>query len=552
MFLQKAIVILIGNNGILIANSNGKDIEQKFIESLNENNRAELVDFFKKHQSQKIYILLDTIDQTYKKKSYPSIKKSDLEKIIKRDLAGDGDKEALKNYIILKKTKVENVKLTLNFNKNTTGKLDCLFISSSKSQLITDWLNFIYELPNRLIGVYMLPIESYNFYQNLYKIKEIEKNKNKITDPQLQKILNTDIHCLVIQTDVGGARQIVFSGENIVFTRVVNYNIADENFAEKYIQDIYSTFEYLKRMFIELTIDKFQIINIFPESAFQRIISIGNQEIQQINHTPEQAKEMIGAKNIKTNSNISFDLLIIMAFLKEKSILKFTTHKIKELETAYLQFKSVLIANITMLAILVFGLLFLFISNKTVVSDIETAENEKINLSKSLSLARKVAIEGASLEGEDQDISIERIGDIGRVEEVLGDFQPNFAQTYAQLSFARDSVEITNFKYKTTDFITKSPNKGAKKEMVFNGILFNRTGSIDDLFIEFDSFINKKLKSTLTNFDVKYTEINRNIDFNAKFYEQPIEFTLLEKRATNETAKTVNPDKNQVKENENN
>jgi hypothetical protein len=39
-------------------------------------------------------------------------------------------------------------------------------------------------------------------------------------------------------------------------------------------------------MFIELTIDKFQIINIFPESAFQRITDIGNQEIQQINHIP--------------------------------------------------------------------------------------------------------------------------------------------------------------------------------------------------------------------------------------------------------------------------
>lgn len=526
MFLQKAIVILIGNNGIIIANSNGKDIEQKFIESLNDGNRVELINFFKKHRSQKIYILLDTIDQTYKKKSYPSIKKSDLEKIIKRDLAGDGDKEALKNYIILKKTKQESIKLTLNFNKNSTGKLDCLFISSSKSQLINNWLSFVYELPNRLIGVYMLPIESYNFYQNLYKIKE--KNKNQSTD--LKNILNTNIHCLVIQTKVGGARQIVFSGENIVFTRVVNYNITDENFAEKYIQDIYSTFEYLKRMFIELTIDKFQIINIFPDSAFQKILALGNKEIQQINHTPTQAQEMIGAKNIKIETEDRFDLLIIMAFLKEKPILKFTTHKIKELENSYLQFKSILITNIAMLAILIFGLLFLFFSNKNIIEDIETAENEKITLSKTLSLARKTAIEGASLEGEKQDISIEIIGDTGKVEEILGEFQPNFSETYASLSFAKDITEITSFKYRVTDFNSKSPNKGAKKEMVFNGILFNRSGTIDDLFIEFDNFINKKLKSTLTNFDVKYTEINRNIDFNAKFYEQPIEFTLLEKR----------------------
>ena len=61
--------------------------------------KPELATFFKKYNSQKIYILLDTIDQTYKKKTYPSVRKTDLEKIIRRDLAGDGDKEALKSYI---------------------------------------------------------------------------------------------------------------------------------------------------------------------------------------------------------------------------------------------------------------------------------------------------------------------------------------------------------------------------------------------------------------------------------------------------------------------
>ena len=106
--------------------------------------------------------------------------------------------------------------------------------------------------------------------------------------------------------------------------------------------------------------------------------------------------------------------------------------------------------------------------------------------------------------------------------------------------------KIINQKEKLNDLLTNL-NVGE-----FKKIKKKKDASLNDLFIEFDSFINKKLKSTLTNFDVKYTEINRNIDFNAKFYEQPIEFTLLEKRATNETAKTVNPDKNQVKENENN
>ena len=57
-------------------------------------------------------------------------------------------------------------------------------------------------------------------------------------------------------------------------------------------------------MFIELTIDKFQIINIFPDSAFQKILALGNKEIQQINHTPTQAQEMI---DLEKSNNIKSD-----------------------------------------------------------------------------------------------------------------------------------------------------------------------------------------------------------------------------------------------------
>jgi hypothetical protein len=534
MVLTKAIVILIGNNGTILAYCNGKDIEHKFITSINDETKPELISFFKKHNSQKIYILLDTIDQTYKKKTYPSVRKTDLEKIIRRDLAGDGDKEALKSYIILKTTK-NRQKLALNFGANTTGKIDCLFISSSRSELINNWLSFIYELPNRLIGIYMLPIESYNFFKNLNIIKTNKKD---------QELQDDNIYCIIIQTNVGGFRQIVFSNGNIVFTRLVNYKLEEDNFAEKYMQDLYSTFEYLKRMFTDLSIDKFRIINIFPEDAFAKISLLQNKEIQQQNYPPQIAKDIIGAKNIKMNDdNQHFDLLMIASFLKEKSIHKFATQKIKELETAYLQFKSVFIANIVMLFLLIFGLLFLFVSNTNIIKEIELAEEKKINLSRTLSSVRKEAISGASIDSEEQEITIERIGDVGRVQEVLGNLTPNFAQTYANLGFIVDNAEINSFKYSIGDFKSKSPSKGSKREMLFNGKIFNRSGTIDDLFIEFDTFI-KKLKANIGDLDVKYTEINRNIDFNAKFYEEPIEFTLVEKDQKTTETKTENTDEN--------
>ena len=83
MFLQKAIVILIGNNGIIIANSNGKDIEQKFIESLNDGNRVELINFFKNIDHKKFIFFLILLIRLTKKRAILPLKNLILKKLSK-------------------------------------------------------------------------------------------------------------------------------------------------------------------------------------------------------------------------------------------------------------------------------------------------------------------------------------------------------------------------------------------------------------------------------------------------------------------------------------
>ena len=161
---KKAIVVLIGNNGTIITKHTGNVIESEFVEKLTDENKPNLISFFAKAKGYSIYIMLDTIDQTYKKKTYPMMRKFDLERIAKRDLASDGDKEGLKNYILLRNHKNSNASKKNSLKKVEASKSDCLFITSSKSENISIWLNFIYELPNRLIGIYMLPVECYNFF----------------------------------------------------------------------------------------------------------------------------------------------------------------------------------------------------------------------------------------------------------------------------------------------------------------------------------------------------------------------------------------------------
>ena len=94
-------------------------------------------------------------------------------------------------------------------------------------------------------------------------------------------------------------RQIVFSESGIVFTRVVNYNFDEVNFVEKYSQDIYSTFEYLKRLYIDLSIQEFEVINILPEKASIEIMRTKNIELNIRNYTVQGSADLLKIKYLK-------------------------------------------------------------------------------------------------------------------------------------------------------------------------------------------------------------------------------------------------------------
>ena len=89
MLTKKAIVVLIGNNGTILSKHDKNGITSEFVENFSEENKAKIDGFFKKSESYLVHILLDTIDQTYKKKTYPVMRSYDLDRIAKRDLSSD-------------------------------------------------------------------------------------------------------------------------------------------------------------------------------------------------------------------------------------------------------------------------------------------------------------------------------------------------------------------------------------------------------------------------------------------------------------------------------
>ena len=506
-------VVTIGNYGSLVALHNGKKIEESiFLEEFTEENKADLQRLFTKHKSAPIHFLLDTVDQSYKKKTYPFIRKADLIHLIKRDITNDADKESLKNYIILGSGK---------YPKNTPAsakKWECLFVSSSSSETTNAWLNFALEMPNRVSGIYMSPIETFSLFKLL---KTNIKSSSKITNKR------NDLYCLLLQNKVSGIRQTVFSEDGIIFTRVVNYNFEEPDFLEKYEQDIHSTFEYLKRLFPDLHISELDIINIFPSEILTKLDGISNIDFHFVNYTPFQAAVGAGYNNLIPKDSSFCDLLISKVFSNsKKKLLKFTTPKIAILEKLFLIIRSSYYLNLLLL-IAIGGICLFAINSQNDIEELKSiAETERLTASQSLTRVKNAALDGETFTDANETVDIDRILDVGKINEVIGSIGISIPELYIKLRFVKDyGVKLNNFSYNLTNFVYKSPAGNVSYKIALNGEISNRSGDIEDLFTEFDG-LTSQLKKTFDKSKLTYSELPRNIDFTKKYYNFPIDFSI--------------------------
>jgi len=515
MFSEKNIVVTIGSHGCVIAVHEGNNIKNKiFLDELNDDAQKHLAkEVFAKNKSAPVYILLDTVDQSYKRKTYPLVRRNDLNQIIKRDLANDGDKDSLKNFIILNEGKGSASQLNRRW--------EALFVSAPNSENLNKWIEFLLNMPNHLKGIYMLPLETFSLFKILQKNIE---SKSKLEGK------GGEIFCFIIHTKVSGLRQIVFSDKGIVFSRVVDYHFDQPNFLEKYEHDLYSTFEYLKRLFPNLTIQEFNVVNILSSEAIELIKTIHNVELNFINYTPRAAADAIGyGKFLPENSNFC-DLLISKVFSSKKKILKFSTNKIKLLDRYFLILSTSYYVNLAIVLVICASTVLSIISQEKVSESVEAAETSKFNITQNLLKLKQAAMATDADPNSTNDISLERVIDFGKTEELLGKTVNNFNDFYGNLKFLKNfRVKLDRFSYNLTNFNAKAPTAPFDYDVKFGGQIVNKTGDIEDLFREFDSLI-LEVKKNMPKNSIKYNELPRNIDFNKKYYEFPIEFTISSKK----------------------
>lgn len=509
MFSQKAIIITIGEHGVVVcAYSGNKTLSKLFIDFLDEKSQNHVKETLSKISSAPIYILLDTSDQIYRKKNYPLVKKGDLKQIIKRDIAGDIDHDNVKNYIVLDDKNHSKLKERKTW--------ETLFVSAPLSENVNSWIKFLLELPNELAGIFMLPIESVALFDrlksNIIKRSKINTKRNQI-------------YCLIVRNRASQVRQMVFSPQGMIFTRTVDYNFEQSADLEKYEHDIYSTFEYLKRLHPDLKISEFEIVNILTKAEIDKITKISNVELSFVNYTPNEVAQTLGYKDLLPPESAFLDLVISKSFYEnKKKVLRFTLPKIEFFHKFFLGLKSTYYINLGLLATISILSVLTVIGQEKNSLLIEEAEIKRIAHMQDLAKLNRVTIN--TEEDSKEQISAERIVDFGKNEETFEPLQESFVGLYEQLKFIRQhNLKITKVSYQISSKDAKNIEGLKNFTLRFNGEINNASGDIEDLFQDFDS-LTSQVQNNFKNKLVKYSELPRNIDFSKKYYTLPVDFTI--------------------------
>ena len=298
LFSKKSCTVTIGTNGAVFTFHQGHLIVKTILVKDLEEAKSSFKEIFQNRENYPIYILLDDSDQIYKQKTYPAIRSLDVSRLIKKDLSRGGPK-----------TKGEVVSGIVK-NKRLDKKWDALLFWAELKKDLLEWIDFLVFMPkNRLIGVYLLPIESRSSLLVIFKIA--------LHDFNLSKESNIDI--ITINTKVSGLRQFIFYQNSLILSRDPDHNLEDDNFVRYFEQDILRITQYLKRSFPEVEVSNINFINILPKEFIKKVDSIRIKSLKIVNYEAGVVSKKIGiTTSEKDGSEILSDELLSSNFINSK------------------------------------------------------------------------------------------------------------------------------------------------------------------------------------------------------------------------------------------
>ena len=116
--------------------------------------------------------------------------------------------------------------------------------------------------------------------------------------------------------------------------------------------------------------------------------------------------------------------------------------------------------------------------------------------------------------------------DFGKIDEVLSKVNVNIADVFNRLTFIKKYDALaTSFSYQIPNYNPKSESFHIVSKFSISGNLSDASGDVEVLLGKFDN-LNLETKNKFPEYNIKYSEISKNIDFGKKYYSFPFDLTI--------------------------
>lgn len=478
-------IITIGDDGaILTLIDKNTLVTRLFASSPASSDRREIHALLLKHPSVPIYILLDSIEQTYTRQVLPAVSALSIGKLVKKRLNRDFAKT--------------DVKGALPIGRDTTGRKDWIymFVSTPVTPSILEWLEYLSSLPNSLDGVHLLPIEMESI------VKEINKSLFK-TDAEKNKW-----QFIVTHNKTGGFRQTVLNNDKVIFTRLIRAGKESlpDIIAGNIEQEIINTVDYLRRLGLADT-DSMNIFAIVSKDIKNSLATTKIRGKLLLLFTPYEIGKMLGYETAVGKEDKFADILISIIFAAHKPVLKLENPKAKTLDILLLVYKLSSIAVIIIIPTLAIYSGVMVFDILQVNSKIQKVEDKKATLEKELQIAKNIGqynIDDAT-KITDAILIRKKILDERRVPM---DFLENLADINAKFIL----LQSLTWNY-DKDYVIQGSK--AKVSSIFNLEFSSKNSSLDEMFKNYDT-LSVAINERFSDFLVEISKLPEKITFDNK------------------------------------
>lgn len=308
-------VFLIGDEGaILVYIKNNAVQNRHFVPDASAQNLSELKEHLESDPKAPILLVVDNMDQSYVQQTLPPVSSMSVKKLMKRRLDRDFGVNDIKGALVL--------------GREESGRKDWNFmmVALEKTPLISLWMDFVLELPNRFAGLYLLAVEMKKTVQDLEIAMGVPKEGT-----------GSEWKFFVSHNKVGGFRQVILRNGQFIFTRMTQPvgELTPEVIAGNIEQEMLSTIEYMKRLGFDWQagLDIYVVVS----SAIKDAIDKAKFSARQITLlSPFEVSQYLGIEGASQPTDQFGDVVLAASIgCSKKHVLPLSTPQSKKFEMIY-------------------------------------------------------------------------------------------------------------------------------------------------------------------------------------------------------------------------